>query len=74
MRKTSTKAKVKKVRPNTKLGVPDLDARLCHNSGSELDQIQFLLGHVSEQTTKRHIPCRQRLRAAVNDKLGIEPG
>src|SRR5216683_1446202 len=26
-------------------------ARLCHASGGELEQIQFLLGHVSVQTT-----------------------
>jgi site-specific recombinase XerD len=49
-------------------------ARLCHDSGGELEQIQFLLGHVSVQTTERYIGCKQRLRAAVNDKLGIEPG
>jgi site-specific recombinase XerD len=49
-------------------------ARLCHASGGELEQIQFLLGHVSVQTTERYIGCRQRLRTAVNDKLGIEPG
>ena len=49
-------------------------ARLCHDSGGELDQIQFLLGHVSVQTTERYIGCRQRLRVAVNDNLGIEPG
>jgi len=29
-------------------------ARLCHASGGELDQIQFLLGHVSVQTTERY--------------------
>src|SRR6267378_954525 len=29
-------------------------ARLCHQAGGELDQIQFLLGHVSIQTTERH--------------------
>jgi len=29
-------------------------ARLCHTSGGELDQIQFLLGHVSVQTTERY--------------------
>jgi integrase len=28
-------------------------ARLCHLAGGELDQIQFLLGHVSIQTTGR---------------------
>jgi site-specific recombinase XerD len=27
-------------------------ARLCHDSGGELEQIQFLLGHVSVQTTR----------------------
>jgi site-specific recombinase XerD len=46
-------------------------ARLCHFAGGELDQIQFLLGHVSIQTT--YLGCKQKLRFAVNDKLGIEP-
>jgi integrase len=49
-------------------------ARLCHDSGGELEQIQFLLGHVSVQTTERYIGCKQRFRVAVNDRLGIEPG
>jgi site-specific recombinase XerD len=49
-------------------------ARLCHDSGGELDQIQFLLGHVSVQTTERYMGSRQRLKAAVNDRLGIGPG
>ena len=48
-------------------------ARLCHDSGGELEQIQFLLGHVSVQTTEKYLGCKQRLREAVNDRIGIEP-
>ena len=48
-------------------------ARLCHESGGELEQIQFLLGHVSVQTTERYLGCKQRLRNAINDSIGIEP-
>ena len=48
-------------------------ARLCHLAGGELDQIQFLLGHVSIQTTEQYLGCKQKLRYAVNDKMGLEP-
>ncbi|MEJ2247796.1 MAG: site-specific integrase [Acidobacteriota bacterium] len=47
-------------------------ARLCHLAGGELEQIQFLLGHVSALTTERYLGCKQKLRYAVNDNLGIE--
>jgi integrase len=48
-------------------------ARFCHQAGGELEQIQFLLGHVSVQTTERYLGCKQRLRNAVNDRIGLEP-
>jgi site-specific recombinase XerD len=39
-----------------------LCAKLYHASGGELEQIQFLLGHVSVQTTERYLGCKQRIR------------
>jgi len=48
-------------------------AWLCHVAGGELEQIQFFLGHVSVQTTERYLGCKQRLKNAINDCLGIEP-
>jgi integrase len=47
-------------------------AGLCHAAGGELEQIQFLLGHVSVETTERYLGCAQRLRQAVNDRTGLE--
>ena len=44
-------------------------ARLCHAADGELEQIQFLLGHASVQTTERYIGCKQRLSFAVNDRI-----
>jgi len=47
-------------------------ARLCHLAGGELEQIQFLLGHVSVQTTERYLGSKQKLHHAVNDQLGLD--
>jgi site-specific recombinase XerD len=46
-------------------------ARLCHINGGELEQIQFLLGHVSVQTTERYLGCKQNLGHPVNDLFAL---
>ena len=48
-------------------------ARLCYLAGGEMEQIQFLLGHVSVETTERYLGSKQRIHGAVNDRIGIEP-
>jgi integrase len=45
-------------------------AKLCHVNGGELEQIQFLLGHVSVLTTERYLGCKQNLEKPVNDRFG----
>jgi site-specific recombinase XerD len=44
-------------------------AKLCHSNGGELEQIQFLLGHASVQTTERYLGCKQNLERPVNDRF-----
>jgi site-specific recombinase XerD len=49
-------------------------AKLCHSSGGELEQIQFLLGHASVQTTERYLGCKQNLGHPVNDLFDLGRG
>ena len=46
-------------------------AKLCHDRGGELEQIQFLLGHASVQTTERYLGCKQNLGHPVNDLFNL---
>ena len=70
VREFAAKASIDKLAPHD---LRRTCARLCHAAGGELEQIQFLLGHVSIQTTERYLGCKQRIRSAVNDRIGIEP-
>ena len=45
-------------------------ARLCHVNGSELKQIQFLLGRAPVLTTERYLGCTQNLEEPGNDRFG----
>src|SRR5271155_329605 len=46
-------------------------AKLCRKAGGDLEQIKFLLGHSSIQTTERYLGSEQEIVVAVNDHLGL---
>ncbi len=46
-------------------------AKLCWKAGGDLEQIKFLLGHSSIQTTERYLGSEQEIAIAVNDNLGL---
>jgi integrase len=46
-------------------------AKLCRKNGGDLEQIKFLLGHSSIQTTERYLGSEQDVAVAVNDNLGL---
>jgi integrase len=46
-------------------------AKLCRKNGGDIEQIKFLLGHSSIQTTERYLGSEQEIVTAVNDNLGL---
>jgi|SRR5580692_1537844 hypothetical protein len=53
--------------------IPDSILPSMRRFGRRTGADQFLLGHVSVQTTEKYLGYKQRFRHAVNDRLGIEP-
>jgi hypothetical protein len=47
---------------------------LCRKKGGKLEQIQFMLGHESIETTALDTACEQEIAVAVNDNLASDPG
>jgi integrase len=64
--KRCTKAGMERIAPHD---LRRTCAKLCHSAGGELEQIQFLLGHSSVQTTERYLGCKQNLGSPVNDRF-----
>ena len=46
-------------------------AKLCRKQGGRLEQIQYMLGHESVETTAIYTACEQEIAVAVNDSLGF---
>src|SRR5882757_2481021 len=46
-------------------------AKLCRKNGGNIEQIKFLLGHSSIQTTERYLGSEQEIEITVNDNLGL---
>jgi integrase len=46
-------------------------AKLCRKNGGDLEQIKFLFGHSSIQTTERYLGSEQDIAVAVNDNRGL---
>jgi len=46
-------------------------AKLCRESGGDLEQIKFLLGHSSIQTTECYLGSGQEIAVAVNDTWSL---
>jgi integrase len=65
----------KRLRARVRYGPPHDLRRTCAACATvqeaNLEQIQFLLGHVSVQTPERYVGSKQKLQDAVNDRLGI---
>jgi integrase len=51
--------------------LPRTCAKLCRKNGGNIEQIKFLLGHSSIQTTERYLGSEQEIEVAVNYNLSF---
>ncbi len=65
VREYACKAAIEKLAPHD---LPRTCARLCHTAGGELEQIQFLLVHVSVQTTEPRLQAAYSIRRERPDR------
>jgi site-specific recombinase XerD len=65
VREYATKAGIDKLAPHE---LRRTCARLCHTAGGELEQIQFLLGHISIQTTERYLVANSAFKVPSTTK------
>jgi hypothetical protein len=66
---------------SAKIGIPKISphdcrrtcARLCHAAGANLSRSSSYWGTFRWKQAERYLGCKQRLRGAVNDRIGLEP-
>jgi hypothetical protein len=69
--------KIEEVKRLKKRPISGMDQKATESTltttGTQSGADSILLGHVSVEATERYLGCKQRIRSAINDRIGIEP-
>jgi hypothetical protein len=71
-----TDARIRQKDRTGEVGAARCEANLCSTLpcfGRRVGADPIPFGQVSVQTTERYLGCKQRIRSAINDRIGIEP-